>query len=40
MFLPYIGHLFSDTFRSEGQGGSHLGAYDVARDGGVRARAA
>jgi amidase len=29
MFLPYIGHLFSDTFRSEGQGGSHLGAYDV-----------
>jgi amidase len=29
MFLPYIGHLFSDTFRSEGQGGGHLGAYDV-----------
>ncbi len=29
MFLPYIGHLFADTFRSEGQGGSHLGAYDV-----------
>jgi amidase len=29
MFLPYIGHLFSDTFRSEGQGVGHLGAYDV-----------
>jgi amidase len=29
MFLPYIGHLFSDTFRSEGQGFGHLGAYDV-----------
>ena len=29
MFLPYIGHLFADTFRSEGQGTSHLGAYDV-----------
>jgi amidase len=30
MFVPYIGHLFADTFRSEGQGGGHLGAYDVA----------
>ena len=29
MFLPYIGHLFSDTFRSEGQGAGHLGAYDT-----------
>jgi len=29
MFLPYIGHLFADTFRSGGQGGGHLGAYDV-----------
>jgi amidase len=29
MFLPYIGHLFADTWRSEGQGTSHLGAYDV-----------
>jgi amidase len=29
MFLPYIGHLFADTFRSEGQGGGHLGAYDI-----------
>jgi amidase len=29
MFIPYIGHLFSDTFRSEGQGTGHLGAYDV-----------
>jgi amidase len=29
MFQPYIGHLFSDTFRSEGQGTGHLGAYDV-----------
>src|SRR5262249_53840849 len=24
MFLPYIGHLFADTWRSEGQGVSHL----------------
>jgi amidase len=29
MFLPYIGHLFSDMFRSEGQGVGHLGSYDV-----------
>jgi amidase len=29
MFIPYIGHLFSDLFRSEGQGAGHLGAYDV-----------
>jgi amidase len=29
MFLPYIGHLFSDLWRSEGQGTGHLGAYDV-----------
>ena len=29
MFLPYIGHLFADTWRTEGQGGSHGGAYDV-----------
>lgn len=29
MFIPYIGHLFSDLFRSEGQGTGHLGAYDV-----------
>ena len=29
MFLPYIGHLFADTLRSEGQGTGHLGAYDV-----------
>ncbi len=29
MFLPYIGHLFADTWRSEGQGTGHLGAYDV-----------
>ncbi len=29
MFLPYIGHLFSDTFNSEGQGVSHLGAFDL-----------
>jgi len=29
MFLPYIGHLFADTFRSEGQGAGHLGVYDV-----------
>lgn len=28
LFLPYIGHLFSDLFRSEGQGTGHLGAYD------------
>jgi amidase len=28
LFIPYIGHLFSDLFRSEGQGGGHLGAYD------------
>lgn len=27
MFLPSIGHLFSDVFRSEGQGTGHLGAY-------------
>jgi amidase len=29
MFLPYIGHLFADTWRSEGQGTGHIGAYDV-----------
>jgi amidase len=29
MFLPYIGHLFSDMLRSEGQGVGHMGAYDV-----------
>jgi amidase len=29
MFIPYVGHLFSDTFRSEGQGTGHLGAYDL-----------
>jgi amidase len=29
MFIPYIGHLFSDLFRTEGQGMGHLGAYDV-----------
>jgi amidase len=29
MFLPAIGHLFSDVFRSEGQGTGHLGAYDT-----------
>ena len=29
MFQPYIGHLFSDVFRSEGQGTGHLGAYDA-----------
>lgn len=29
IFIPYIGHLFSDTFRTEGQGVGHLGAYDV-----------
>ena len=29
MFIPYIGHLFSDLFRSEGQGTGHLGVYDV-----------
>jgi amidase len=29
MFLPYVGHLFSDMFRTEGQGSGHLGAYDV-----------
>jgi amidase len=29
VFLPYIGHLFSDVFRSEGQGTGHLGAYDT-----------
>ena len=29
MFLPYIGHLFSHTFRSEGQGTGHLGVYDT-----------
>ena len=29
MFIPYIGHLFSDLFRTEGQGAGHLGAYDV-----------
>jgi amidase len=28
LFLPYIGHLFSHVFRSEGQGTGHLGAYD------------
>ena len=28
LFLPYIGHLFSDIFRSEGQGTGHLGVYD------------
>src|SRR5262249_10935142 len=28
MFLPYIGHLFADVWRSEGQGTGHLGAYD------------
>jgi len=29
MFQPYIGHLFSGIFRSEGQGSGHLGLYDV-----------
>ena len=29
IFLPYVAHLFSETFRSEGQGYGHLGAYDV-----------
>jgi amidase len=29
MFLPAVGHLFSDLFRSEGQGAGHLGAYDI-----------
>lgn len=29
VFLPSIGHLFSDVFRSEGQGTGHLGAYDI-----------
>ena len=29
IFAPYIGHLFSDLFRSEGQGAGHLGTYDV-----------
>jgi amidase len=29
LFLPYIGHLFSDVFRGEGQGTGHLGAYDA-----------
>jgi amidase len=29
LFLPYVGHLFSDVFRSEGQGTGHLGAYDT-----------
>jgi amidase len=29
MFLPAIGHLFADLYRSEGQGTGHLGAYDV-----------
>jgi amidase len=29
ILLPYVGHLFADTFRSEGQGAGHLGAYDV-----------
>jgi amidase len=29
IFLPYVAHLFSETFRSEGQGCGHLGAYDV-----------
>jgi amidase len=29
LFLPYIAHLFSDTFRSEGQGVGHLGTYDT-----------
>jgi amidase len=29
MFIPYIGHLFSDLFRTEGQGAGHLGAFDV-----------
>src|SRR5205085_2897559 len=26
MFLPYIGHLFADTWRAEGQGTGHIGA--------------
>jgi amidase len=29
IFIPYVAHLFSDLFRSEGQGTGHLGAYDV-----------
>jgi amidase len=29
IFLPYVAHLFSETFRSEGQGYGHLGVYDI-----------
>ena len=29
IFQPYIGHLFSEVFRSQGQGTGHLGVYDV-----------
>jgi amidase len=29
IFRPYIGHLFADTFRTDGQGIGHLGAYDM-----------
>jgi amidase len=30
IFIPYIGHLAADMFRTEGQGVSHLGSVDVA----------
>jgi amidase len=29
IFFPYMAHLYSATFRSDGQPGGHLGAYDV-----------
>ena len=29
IFLPYIGHLAADMFRSEGRGVGHLGAIDI-----------
>jgi amidase len=29
IFLPYIGHLAADMFRTEGQGVGHLGAVDI-----------
>ncbi|MFN8224627.1 MAG: amidase family protein [Gaiellales bacterium] len=29
LFLPYVAHLFGDTFRSGGQGTGHLGTYDL-----------
>lgn len=29
IFLPYIGHLAADMFRTEGQGIGHLGAVDI-----------